>query len=925
MAEISVSNLKIVLEQGTLNAYRAQFNFTPPSNVKSMDVAEYKIGSRVTIDAGATSYNGGTVKSEYYSLVWYITQVNGEKIKLGGNTTTSAKLDAWFNINDLTIDGEASSSAAVNPLDHFKYRWDYSADGSNWFKETTVDEKTVKAWTDVNAYTPPENAAKIRITVFPVSKKKSNGSAYFTGKSAIATFDLSNSYPEAISDPTFEVTQDTWIVMSNEGITDPRTDAVQYELYEVFLDGTSRRCFSLTVDVKFGAASHMRNVGYGRKFRVRCRAINKNGSATIADANGWTAFTSIVTTAPAAPTNLKAKTERYNNILLTWEPPHKGIAPDMSIGIPGGSDPYGPSELAMLEYDIEYAEKKEYFDNNREAVTSITVIGTTSKYIENVNSGTYFFRVRCRNDSGASRWTVPVKSSLGQKPDPPNIWVNKNSTVFGESVTVFWQPNHKDGSEQQKVKINYAIEGSGTWHVIKIDDTEKIASEKTYKYTFDTGTFAANANLKISVATAGVLEDLTISGSDKYVYSNNSETLSVKIYSRPALSIAPVGQDPSSTDTHILFKHFPIGISINSSYDNTTYTSWIQKPMAYNIQLISLENYDTTDQLGREVSVSAGDILYNTSIDRSAYSFIHRITPDMLRTTLVSGATYQVKCSVSMSSGLTAEDDFIFEDGMVSSDYYVTCDVEFNKNIAMSDITASAWTYNETTNKTIYPRNLQLDVYRINYDGSYTHINDMPMVNSGSATVRDPHPAFNVAAYRVVATNPETGSISFSDNVYEYDSENRYIYGRIDWDEDERLARTGEGDAHIMGWESSEPMPDWDSISFQLNSIDIKWNLDITENVEIENKLVSYAGREDPVSYYGTHTSTTSSWSFDIVKTDRDTLERLRRLSKWHGPVYIREPSGLGYWANIKVNINQTHDSVVTKVKFDITKVEGGK
>ena len=62
----------------------------------------------------------------------------------------------------------------------------------------------------------------------------------------------------------------------------------------------------------------------------------------------------------------------------------------------------------------------------------------------------------------------------------------------------------------------------------------------------------------------------------------------------------------------------------------------------------------------------------------------------------------------------------------------------------------------------------------------------------------------------------------------------------------------------------------------------------------------------------------------DIPKSDKETLYALRRLSIWMGDVYVREPSGSGYWANISVSFSQTHCQLTIPVQIEITRVEGG-
>lgn len=67
----------------------------------------------------------------------------------------------------------------------------------------------------------------------------------------------------------------------------------------------------------------------------------------------------------------------------------------------------------------------------------------------------------------------------------------------------------------------------------------------------------------------------------------------------------------------------------------------------------------------------------------------------------------------------------------------------------------------------------------------------------------------------------------------------------------------------------------------------------------------------------------TGSWNTVIDANDSETLYALRRLKKWMGNVYVREPSGIGYWANVKVSISRTHCEVTIPISLNITRVEG--
>ena len=104
----------------------------------------------------------------------------------------------------------------------------------------------------------------------------------------------------------------------------------------------------------------------------------------------------------------------------------------------------------------------------------------------------------------------------------------------------------------------------------------------------------------------------------------------------------------------------------------------------------------------------------------------------------------------------------------------------------------------------------------------------------------------------------------------------------------------------------------------------LPYNIDVSDSHSLDVSLVSYIGRKRPVSYYGTQLGQTSTWNLEIVKNDKETLYGLRRLAIYMGDVYVREPSGSGYWASISVSFSQTHCEMTIPVTLNITRVEGG-
>ena len=174
--------------------------------------------------------------------------------------------------------------------------------------------------------------------------------------------------------------------------------------------------------------------------------------------------------------------------------------------------------------------------------------------------------------------------------------------------------------------------------------------------------------------------------------------------------------------------------------------------------------------------------------------------------------------------------------------------------------------------------------------------------------IPDPHPALDYARYRIVAKSNSTGSISYYDMPGLPIGETCVI---IQWDE--------KWSTYNSTIEEDVAEPVWSGSMLKL-----PYNIDVSESNDADVSLVSYIGRKHPVSYYGTKVGTKSIWNVDIEKDDEETIYALRRLAVYMGDVYVREPSGLGYWANIKVSFSQKHCELTIPVTLDITRVEGG-
>ena len=202
--------------------------------------------------------------------------------------------------------------------------------------------------------------------------------------------------------------------------------------------------------------------------------------------------------------------------------------------------------------------------------------------------------------------------------------------------------------------------------------------------------------------------------------------------------------------------------------------------------------------------------------------------------------------------------------------------------------------------------NVTLSIYRREYDGNYKEI--ATGIPNNYTSITDPHPALDYARYRFVAKDTRTGAISYWDMAGHPVNGHAVI---IQWAEEWSTFDTGEN--------TSVEGPSWSGSLLKL-----PYNIKITDSRKREKTLVEYAGREHPVSYYGTQLGESSTWNVDIPSDDKETIYALRRLSIWSGDVYVREPSGMGFWANVEVSFNKSYSDVKIPVTLSVTRVEGG-
>lgn len=528
-------------------------------------------------------------------------------------------------------------------------------------------------------------------------------------------------------------------------------------------------------------------------------------------------------------------------------------------------------------YEIEYTTDARYFTGSDET-TTISNIETAQYEKTGLEPGEeYFFRVRAVNEKGESAWTEPVSVVLGEPPEIPTTWSSTTTCIVGEPLTLNWTHNSKDGSTQRYAEVElYLNDVKETYTIRSVDEED---DEKTMFYAVNTSGFVEGTKIKWRVRTAGVTNE----------YGEWSIQRYVDVYAPPTLTLSVTDADVNRIET---LTSFPFYIRGQAGPDT-------QRPLSYHVSVISNKIYEISDTVGTIKMVNAGEEVYSKHFDTTDELLVEMSAENI---SLQNNISYTVKVTVSMDSGLTAEASSIFTVGWSGAQY------EPNAEISIDRKSLSAYIRPYCLDDSGSPvEGVTLSVYRREFDGAYTEIAS-GLENSGYTFITDPHPALDYARYRVIAVDDTTGLVSYYD-VPSYPVNEKAVV--IQWDE------------AWSTFDTSSPDP-LDQPSWAGSMLKLPYNIDVSDEYNMDVSLVEYIGRKRPVSYYGTQRRETGTWNVEIPKSDKNTLYALRRLALWTGDVYVREPSGSGYWANIAVSFSQKHLELVIPITIKVTRVEGG-
>lgn len=754
---------------------------------------------------------------------------------------------------------------------NYEVKWEYDIGAGGWrigTQGTTTDKQS--------GYSAPENAKKVRVFITPKSDNWSDG------QTASREYDFSNNPPELPPSPSFNIDETDVMTIELTNIQDTiNADSIEFAIYQ---DDTFKyRTGTATINQEARYCKFTTTVDPGHKYKVRCRAVR----GTIY--SGWTDYTDNELSTPVAPSDIT--TLRSQKI-------SEQQAAQYAVFVEW------PDVPSAKNYLVEWATNIEYFDTG-EASSQTTEEGAGPRLlVTGIELGhEYFFRVASLNEKGKSKTYTPIKSvKLGTRPAAPTTYSNINSCILGEDLKLYWIHNSTDGSIETTARIHFTIIDSAhpelqPTEVIKVIPNNRPEEDKTKTsvYIINTdnpewATVGEGYIIKWKVQTAGVIAE----------YSEWSVEREVNVYAPPGLSLDVLDNHNNSIEE---INNFPFYISILSEPP-------AQTPISYYIEVVALQAYQTVDEVGKVKMVSIGDKVYQKYYDPqdNPWRFLLEMTPGNID--LENNIQYAINVTVSLNSGLSASSTKTISVYFDEVFYDVFAEVIINKDIYEASIHPYCNQYNEVEGKIVASlvKNCTLAVYRKEYDGTFTLI-ESGVANEENLFVTDPHPSLDYARYRVVATMNDTGAISYADiPPVEYKESAIIIQWAEEWSS---FNSDNEGSGVVE--------PAWSGSLLKL-----PYNIAISENNNMDVSLIDYVGRKRPVSYYGTHLGETATWNVEIPKDDKETLYAIRRLSIWTGDVYVREPSGTGYWANVSVSYSIKYSDLVIPVTISITRVEGG-
>lgn len=563
---------------------------------------------------------------------------------------------------------------------------------------------------------------------------------------------------------------------------------------------------------------------------------------------------------PLACSSLKAQALTSESMKLTWK----------NAGHVGAS------------YDFEWSYDGNAWKNGQRDIISEetwTVSSATAFTIGGLDSGKrWYARMRRSNDTGSSEWADLVSTVLATRPTAPTMGTLPTSVAVDGSFVASWTHNSEDGSDQSA----YELVVNGT----------------TYS-----GTTATTRTLRPSTLGVGDGGTVTVKVRTKGVHASwspYSATQAVHVYAEPSVGLALTagGADVEGDATAFplrIVAQLPAYVAANHA-------------VAWWAEVVAAESYPTVGRDGSPVTVSEGERLWHVDMPADSGTEVPSegdacnrvciavaVGADALR--MEPNVSYVARAGCATSAGLRGEDGAAFAWAPSGEVGQPGATLDYDPETLGMVVSVSCVDEDEQ------PTGATLAVWRVESGGSTVLVAD-GLAHGGTCV--DPHPDFGDCAYRVVATDPATGLQDAMD-VATHVPETAVV---VQW-----------GERWDVADEADEVAPG--VLSYAGERVRLPFELSLSEEREADMAEVAYLDRRRPVLYVGRALRQECSASGVIDESEDPGIHwRIRAMLEAGGPVYVREPSGTGFWASVRGTVTPSGPGT-SAVSLRFVRVEG--
>lgn len=894
----------------------------------------------------------------YIGQVIYLNKKDVPGSSSSSSSSNAATITAFgFQSNsDNTL--YAAWNWSKSNTENYEVMWYYHTGDGIWFigSDSTTDDKQ-------STYSYPSNANKVKFKVKPVSKKRTvndKETSYWTADwSTEKVYNISDRPPAEPGTPDVKIENNTITATLNN--LEVYADTIQFQIVKdnatVFKTGTAK--------IVTNAVSYSCAVMAGSEYKVRARAVkNKTYSA-------WSDYSSNYGTGPAASsgiTELKALSETSVHVewgavanAKTYEVQYttKQIYFDTSTEVKTATVDATVSNTAIItgmESGKEYFFRVRAINSDGESAwteikslvvgkdpvapttwssTTTAIVGEPLNlyWIHNAQDGSSqtFAELELYIDDVKEEYTIENTRPEDEK-DKTSVYAI-NTSEYPEGTKIQWRvrtagitKTYGDWSVQRTIDI-YA---SPTLELSVTDKDgnllETLTSFPFYIYGLTGPNTQSPIGYHLSITSNEIYETVDNIGNKKIV--NVGEAVYSKYFDIKDVLLVECSANNMNLENNISYKvtctaSMNSGLTVEESSEFTV--AWAELECEINAEIsidketvtASIRPYCESYQAGY-YRVELGDEKYEVTeepIDIYDVDNVYTTTGEIVYLGASDKGLHYCKVYTDDNGNfvepkwhavVTISGSYIVDNRIANPGSIEVVRTSTGEEVLMGSINGTTIYYCMVEKRTAF-ENVLLSVYRREFDGSFTEL--ATGIDSSKQTfITDPHPALDFARYRVVGIVKDTGTVNYTD-IPAYPVGEKAII--IQWDEAWSYFDTTNEDALEQ--------PPWSGSLLRL-----PYNIDTSEGNSPDASLIEYIGRKHPVSYYGTQLGESATWNVDIDKKDEETIYALRRLKLWMGDVYVREPSGTGYWANIKVSFSEKHLNLVIPVTLTLTRVEGG-